>query len=84
MTLPSPEEVRDQAVKMYREGRSARTVARALGISHQTVLNFCRDAGVAIRPPYRSNLDTTNNPTNNPTSNPEGPQWKTDKPEPAE
>jgi transposase-like protein len=52
MTKEADESLKAEAVKLYQEGSSARQVGRALHISHQTVLNFCRQAGLDVRPPH--------------------------------
>jgi transposase-like protein len=54
MTKQVTREMEEEAARLYREGASARAVAKAMDVSHQTVLNLCRRAGVEIRPPYRN------------------------------
>lgn len=58
MTKQTTEEQEKEAARLYREGCSARAVAKALQLSHQTVLNLCRRAGIEIRPPYHNNNQT--------------------------
>lgn len=63
MTKQATLEQKEEAARLYSEGKSAREVVRTLhglgiAISHQTVLNFCREKGVAVRPPYINNTDT--------------------------
>ena len=57
MTKQVTREMEEEAARLYREGGSARSVAKALDVSHQTVLNLCRKAGVEIRPPYRNQTE---------------------------
>jgi transposase len=59
MTKQATEELKKAAARLYQEGHSAREVARALQISHQTVLNVCREAGVSIRPPHLNGTTQT-------------------------
>lgn len=58
MNRTSKDSLKAEAVKLYRSGKSAREVARALSISHQTVLNFNREAGTEIRAPHVNNSTT--------------------------
>ena len=46
-------QLRLDAVEAYRGGVSARAVAKEYGVSHQTVLNWARRAGVGISPKGR-------------------------------
>lgn len=52
-----PEPTRRKAVSLYQDGWSSRDVARKLGISHQTVLNLCREDGAEIRPRSQKRTD---------------------------
>lgn len=58
MTKQATLEQREEAARLYEAGKSAREVARTLSISHQTVLNCCREKGVAIRPPHTNNTNS--------------------------
>jgi len=58
MTKQATIEQKEEAARLYEAGQSAREVAKALNMSHQTVLNFCREKGVAIRPPHTNNTDS--------------------------
>jgi DNA invertase Pin-like site-specific DNA recombinase len=56
MSKPVTSEQKADIVRLYQEGKSAREVGSALSISHQTVLNVCREAGIDIRAPHVSNI----------------------------
>jgi len=43
---PYPEEFRRETVELVRQGRSISDVARSLGVSHQTLRNWCRQTDV--------------------------------------
>lgn len=60
MTKQVTEEQEREAARLYREGHSAREVAKIMSppLSHQTVLNLCRKAGIEIRPPHHNNTQT--------------------------
>ena len=60
MTKQATIEQREEAARLYEGGKSAREVVRifqGLGVSmsHQTVLNCCREKGVPVRPPHTNN-----------------------------
>jgi transposase len=44
--VPYPEEFRRETVGLVREGRSIRDVAESLGVSQQTLRNWCRQLEV--------------------------------------
>jgi DNA repair protein RadD len=45
--LPDPrEELKKEAIRLYGEGKATDTVAEQLGVSSQTVYQWCKDAGV--------------------------------------
>jgi len=43
---PYPEEFRRETVELVRQGRSISDVARSLGVSHQTLRNWCQQTDV--------------------------------------
>ena len=43
---PYPVEVRRETVELVRQGRSIADVARSLGVSHQTLRNWCKQTEV--------------------------------------
>jgi DNA-binding CsgD family transcriptional regulator len=57
MTKQATLEQREEAARLYESGKSARDIAKILPMSHQTVLNCCREKGVAIRPPHSNNTN---------------------------
>ena len=61
MSKQIPPDRKAEVVKLYKEGKSAREVASMMNppLSHQTVLNICREAGIDVRPPHVNNLTTS-------------------------
>lgn len=49
-------EQKAEVIRLYQEGKSAREVGMILGLSHQTVINICRDCGIDIRAPHVRNI----------------------------
>jgi transposase len=43
---PYPEEFRRETVELVRQGRSIPDVAKSLGVSHQTLRNWCQQTDV--------------------------------------
>ena len=48
--LGYPDEVREQALKLYLEGSGLRSIARFLGCSHGSVINWMRAAAKRLKP----------------------------------
>jgi transposase-like protein len=46
-----PNRFREQAVKLYSDGMNFRRIARHLGVSHQTVINWVNAAVAQLPPP---------------------------------
>ena len=64
MTTAYSEEVRQEAVRLYRSGMTAKQVAAQMGISTGTVWNCCKEAGVEKRragshSPHTAEIKTT-------------------------